>query len=65
MANKLKIKKSLLKRFKITASGKLLSGRSFTSHLRRKKSKSAKRRLNLDKVYEGRLAIKIKKMLGA
>lgn len=61
---KFKIRKSIAKRFKITGSGKVTAGRSFTNHLRRNKSKSAKRRLNIPQVMEGKLAIKIKKMLG-
>lgn len=42
---KYKTRKSLKKRIKVTASGKLLRGRSFTSHLRVKKSSRQKRRL--------------------
>lgn len=42
---KLKTKKSVIKRFKITKSGKILrSNQLRTAHLRRKKSKSALRR---------------------
>lgn len=42
---KQKTRKSLAKRIKVTAKGKLLRGRSFTSHLRVKKSSRQKRRL--------------------
>ncbi len=41
---KLKTKKAILKRFKITVKGKLLRRRQNSRHLRRKKSKSQKSR---------------------
>lgn len=62
--NKLKIKKSVSKRFKVTPTGKLLSGRSFGRHLKLNKSKSRLRRLKTTKLMTGRMAIKIKKALG-
>lgn len=47
--NKLKTKRALVKRFKITSSGKILHKQTNTGcgHLRRKKSKSTKRRQKL------------------
>ena len=41
---KLKTKKSAIKRFKITGSGKILRGRQMAGHLKSAKSKSAKTR---------------------
>jgi len=41
---KQKTKKAAAKRFKITASGKILRGRQMASHLKEAKSKSAKTR---------------------
>lgn len=48
---KLKTKRSLIKRFKITGSGKILHKQTNTGcgHLRRKKSKATKRR---QKIYK-------------
>ncbi len=47
--NKLKTKKALVKRFKITGSGRILHKQTNTGcgHLRRKKSKATKRRQKL------------------
>nr|ARW69339.1 ribosomal protein L35 [Polysiphonia sp.] len=42
---KLKTKKSLDKRFRVTSSGKLLKRKSYKSHLLQKKSSRRKRRL--------------------
>lgn len=65
MANKkLKIKKSLSKRFKITKTGKVLFRGSHVRHLRRKKKKSNIRRQRVPQKLEGRLKSKIKKLLG-
>ena len=41
---KLKTKKSAVKRFKVTKTGKILRGRQMASHLKSAKSKSAKTR---------------------
>jgi len=41
---KQKTRKTIQKRFKITATGKLLRGHAYSSHLKRKKSKSRIRR---------------------
>ena len=61
--NKIKIKKALLKRFKITAGGKVLSTPSFNRHLKLKKSKSRLRRLSVPREITGKMAIKLKKAL--
>ena len=42
---KMKTHSGAKKRFKVTGSGKLKRGHAFTSHLKRKKSKKAKRAL--------------------
>lgn len=60
---KQKTRKSLKKRVKVTASGKLLRGRSFTSHLRAKKSSRQKRRLKGNIEITGFHAKKFKKAL--
>lgn len=62
---KLKIKKSITRRFKLTSSGKVIAGRSFTSHLKRKKTSRAKRALSIPKQYSGKVGRKIKILLGA
>lgn len=59
-----KTRKSLTKRIKITATGKLMRGRSFTSHLRVKKSSRQKRRLKGNVEVTGYHAKKFKKALG-
>jgi large subunit ribosomal protein L35 len=61
---KMKIKKSLLRRVKITASGKILHASNFKRHLRRSKSKSQLRRLKGTKEFIPGYAKKIKKALG-
>ncbi len=61
---KIKTKKSAAKRFKITGTGKLLRGRSFTRHLRVKKSRRQKRRLKGEVEITGTYAKKLKKRLG-
>jgi large subunit ribosomal protein L35 len=61
---KVKTKKSATKRFKITASGKIMRGRSFNRHLRVKKSKKHKRRLKGEVEVTGKYAKKLKKRLG-
>lgn len=62
--NKMKIKKSIRKRFKVTKRGKVLRGRQYGRHLKINKSKSRKRRHKEPKVMTGKIAKKIKKMLG-
>lgn len=61
---KMKTRKSLVKRFKITKSGKVLRTQGFKRHLNAKKSSKRKRRLSgmvlTDKVH----ARKIRKVMG-
>lgn len=64
MSNKLKIRKSVKRRFKITKTGKVLHGSSFSRHLRRKKSKSHIRRLKQTSALTDKMAKKIKMLLG-
>lgn len=62
--NKLKTKKSLLRRVKITASGKILHAVTGKRHLRRHKSKTQLRRQKLLKPFTGSIASKIKERIG-
>jgi len=62
--NKLKIKKSVSKRFRVTKKGKVLRGSQYLSHLRSKKSKRTLRRMKEQKKLTGKFAKKVKKMLG-
>jgi len=59
-----KTKKGVAKRFKITATGKVVRRHQYGRHLRIKKSKSQKTRYGRTEVVKGRIAKKIKKMLG-
>jgi len=60
---KLKTKKALSRRIRITKTGKVLRLSSFARHLKRKKSKKQLRRLKGSQEITGRLANKIKKLL--
>ena len=65
MANgKIKIRKSVSKRFKITKSGKVLRRSQNMRHIRRKKSKKQIRKYRQPQEVTGTMAKKIKKMLG-
>lgn len=65
MANgKMKIRKSVSKRFKITKSGKVLRRSQNMRHIRRKKSKKQIRKYRQPQEVTGTMAKKIKKMLG-
>lgn len=61
---KQKTRKGVAKRFKITASGKVLRRSQNMRHLRANKSKKAIRAYRKDKQVTGKWAIKIKRMLG-
>ena len=61
---KMKTRKIVAKRFKITATGKVLARHQNMRHLRRRKSKKAIRRYKRTKVITGTMAKKIKIMLG-
>lgn len=62
--NKIKTRKSAVKRFKITKSGKVLHRSHYLRHLRSKKGKRRIRRLKRMKTTTGKYASKVKKMLG-
>ncbi|HNQ17311.1 MAG TPA: 50S ribosomal protein L35 [Candidatus Woesebacteria bacterium] len=62
--NKLKTRKGVAHRFKITGSGKVLRRSQNMRHLRRKKSKKTIRAYRIPIEVKGKWAIKIKKMLG-
>jgi len=62
---KLKIKKSVSRRFKVTKTGKVMFGHQYGSHLKLHKSKRRIRRQKEPGVMTGLFAKKIKKMLGA
>lgn len=62
---KKKIKKSVLKRFKVTKTGKVMfEHQNSKGHLRRSKSKRQLRRLREPGQMQGEFAKKIKQMLG-
>ncbi len=61
---KRKTRKGAAKRFKITATGKVLRRNQNMRHLRRRKSKKAIRAYRVPVEVKGRWAKKIKRMLG-
>jgi len=61
---KLKTKKSITKRFKITKNGKVLRRQAFRRHLSVKKSSKKKRGLSRLILTDSTRAKKIKKILG-
>ena len=61
---KLKIKKSVSKRFKVTKTGKVLFSHQYGGHKKLHKSKSRIRRQKEPGILKGKFAKKIKKMLG-
>lgn len=61
---KMKIRKSVAKRFKVTKTGKVLRRTATMRHLRRRKSKKQIRRYRVPKQVKGKMATKIKRMLG-
>jgi len=64
MKQKMKTNKLLLRRVKITATGKILHYSNFKRHLRRNKSASQKRRFKKTKQFTRAFANKAKKSLG-
>lgn len=64
MGNKMKIRKSILRRVKVTGTGKVLHASNFKRHLARSKSSAQKRRLSGTKPFDNTKGNKIKKMLG-
>jgi len=61
---KFKPRKSVKKRFKVTKTGKVIRRSTHLRHLRRKESKRTTRRKKVPRVVTGKMAKKIKKMLG-
>jgi large subunit ribosomal protein L35 len=61
---KLKVRNSAKRRFKITATGKVLRRKQNMRHLRANKSKKTKRNYRKMTEVTGRLAKKIKRMVG-
>lgn len=61
---KMKTRKSVKRRFKITKTGKVLRRGSHIRHLRRKKKKSQIRAQKLPKEVKGAWKRKVKKLLG-
>ena len=64
MKTKQKTRKSLTKRFRVTARGKLMRGKSFGSHLNVKKSSKHRRRLGRQVEIKGHFAKKLTKAMG-
>jgi large subunit ribosomal protein L35 len=60
---KQKVRKSVNKRFKITATGKVLHRSAFSRHLRNNKSGSQARRHKVVKMMTGVKARKIKRLI--
>jgi len=61
---KMKIRKSIAKRFKVTKKGKVLFRGSHYRHLKRKKKKSQKRAQKVPQKLAPGYSKKIKKLLG-
>jgi len=60
---KKKNSKTVIKRFKLTKTGKIIRGHAYSSHLKRKKSKSRIRRQKEPKLISASFKQKIKKLL--
>jgi len=61
---KVKTRKGAARRFKVTGSGKIMRRIQNRRHLRRNKSKKAKRNYRIPVEVQGKYAKKIKRMLG-
>ena len=62
--HKTKTRQGVAKRFKVTATGKVLRRNQNMRHLRRRKSKKAIRHYRIPQQVTGKWAKKIKQMLG-
>jgi large subunit ribosomal protein L35 len=62
--SKTKTKKSLKKRFRVTKTGKVLRGKSFSGHLKAKKSKKRRNQLKKQTKLKDPFAKKVKKYMG-
>lgn len=61
---KQKTRNSVKKRFKVTKTGKVIRRSTHLRHLKANERKSRTRRKKVPKVVKGKMAKKIKKMLG-
>jgi len=61
---KQKTKKAALKRFKVTASGRILRRHAMKSHNLEKKSQKRKRAFRRDQPLEGKDAREVRRLLG-
>lgn len=64
MKTKMKSRKSALKRFKVTGSGKIMRRKGFTGHLNVKKSRNKTRAAKKDVVVTGFYEKKLRKAMG-
>lgn len=64
MKNKMRTRKSAVKRFKVTGTGKIIHRAHGARHLKSKKSKRALRSLKIRREVVGVFKSKINKMLG-
>lgn len=62
--NKTRVRKIVAKRFKVTGTGKIMRRRQNSRHLRTNKSKRAIRTYRVPVEVTGKMARKIKQMLG-
>jgi len=61
--NKAKSKKSVTRRFKVSATGKIIRRQAFGRHLRRTKSGSQSRRQRQNRVVTGRIARRVRRLM--
>jgi ribosomal protein L35 len=61
--NKAKSHKSISRRFKLSATGKVLRRISFGRHLRRNKSRAQIRHFKQTRVVSGRIARRVKRLM--
>ncbi|PIV00446.1 50S ribosomal protein L35 [Candidatus Shapirobacteria bacterium CG03_land_8_20_14_0_80_39_12] len=64
MKQKMKIPKSVLRRVKVSGSGKITHASNYNRHLARNKSQSQKRRLSGTKEFSNAFTNKVRKALG-
>ncbi len=63
MANKQKTRKSVSRRFKISATGKVIRRVAFGRHLRRNKTAAQRRTYRKSKVVTGKIARRVKRLM--
>ncbi|MEK7526554.1 MAG: 50S ribosomal protein L35 [Patescibacteria group bacterium] len=64
MKNKMKTRKSVIKRFKVTKTGKIMRGHNFARHLNVKKTSTRKRALRRPVEVKASFAKRLRKALG-